>query len=249
MSKLHEVLAVEGDLDSAWKKVQREAEITFSKKSEHFRGMYQRYEAIDDDPTNTEPDKFSNLDTTVIAKLEYIFKHMIKYVDVVAQKDATNQVAKANIEIDGKVLVSDVPATTLLGLESKLSQLKSLLNVIPTLAPGIEWVDDKQAGKNIWKRKDALVKNKTKKTFQHKILVQADEHHPAQVEKWPIDQVCGKYIESQSSGEMSSAQKSSILDRVDRLHRAVKQARQRANATTVVNINIGKALTGFIMDE
>jgi hypothetical protein len=63
------------------------------------------------------------MDTTVKEKLEYFLKSMVQSVDVTASKDATNQVAIADLEVNGVVVAKDLPATTLLTLETKVKGL------------------------------------------------------------------------------------------------------------------------------
>ena len=46
MSKLHEVLAVEGELEGAYKKITEEAKVTFDKKAAHFMGVVKKYEPL-----------------------------------------------------------------------------------------------------------------------------------------------------------------------------------------------------------
>ena len=48
------------------------------------------------------------------------------------------------------------------------------------------------------------------------------------------------------SGMISSAQKSAILGRMDKLIRATKKARQRANTQEVVKVTISKKLIDFL---
>jgi hypothetical protein len=45
---------------------------------------------------------------------------------------------------------------------------------------------------------------------------------------------------------ITPARKSELLDRIDKLLRAVKKARQRANGTEVVKVNVGKSIMDFI---
>ena len=47
-SKLHELLAVESDTESTYKKVIEEAIITFLKKADHFFGMHKVLTMFDD---------------------------------------------------------------------------------------------------------------------------------------------------------------------------------------------------------
>ena len=248
MGQLHELLAVEGELEGQFKKILAETLSTFAKKPDHFLGSVLRAVMFAEEDANLVPaDEHSKLDTTVNKKLAYMFKTVQKYLNAVAQKDLTNQSAKADVVVDGKTILSDVPVTTLLGLETKLKQVRDVLTAIPTMPPGVEFELDPSQGEDVYKRVHPEEKFLTRKTFRHQILVQATEHHPAQIEKWEEDQRVGKKIKEVWSGMLTPAQKSDMLGRCDSLIRAVKQARQRANSEEVKNIKIGNAITDFIM--
>src|ERR1035437_751239 len=139
MGKLCEAIAVSGELDGAFKKIIEESKKTFKDKQAHFMGFIKRYVPFAEEEKATESiDEEKALDTTVQQKLDYMFEHVINHFDCFAQVEATNQVAKADLVVDGKVIISAVPATVLLGLESKLRVVKEVLDEIPTVAPGIE---------------------------------------------------------------------------------------------------------------
>jgi hypothetical protein len=248
MGKLHEVLAVEPDLEGTFRKILKEAEVTFSKKAHHFIGSVRRYEPFAEEAKDSESfEEPVNMDTTVTEKLAYMFEHVNRYFDVVAQKDATNQSAKADVIVDEKVLLKDVPVTTLLGLQKKIGLIREVLVHVPTLNPGIEWTKTPEKGEGVWSRKNPESQFKTSKTFKSQILVEATKEFPAQIEKWQEDVNIGRYTKEEWCGMMTPAQKSEMLGRCDALLRGVKEARQRANATEVTPMSIGKVMTDFIL--
>jgi len=248
MSKLHELLAVEADLDSVQKNIAMEAINSFTKKTHLFFG-YQKelkhfIEGLPEAPKDTQA-----LETTVNDKLAYVNDHIIRYFDAVYQKELTNQTAKSDIVIGDKVLAKDVPATFLLGLENKLKSLRLLYNAIPTLPSGVSWIKDVAYPDDVFLQSPSEEKYKTAKTFKHKVLYEATEHHPAQIERWEETENVGMYITHKWTGMLPVAQKSIYLSRLDKLLRAVKQARQRANTASVTNSKIAKDLFDYIMQE
>lgn len=247
MSKLHELLAVESQLDGTAKKIIEETKTTFSKKADHFQGFIRRYEPYMEGKENELPSEEKAMVTTVDKKLEYSFESIVAWLDAVLQKERTNQDAKASIEIDGVVIATDVPATFLLGLESKLKDVRDIVDAIPTLQPGIIWELDETVGKGVYRMKRDSERIRTQKVMKAVVLYEATDKHPAQVKEVTEDVAIGKYVESHWSGMLSPAQKSDMLARVDTLLRAVKQARQRANNTDVVNAHIGKSLMEYIL--
>ena len=245
MAKLHEVLAVEGDLAGAYKKILQETSVTFSKKAELFFGFIRTLEMFEEG-LPTPPSESKEVDTTVQDKLDYQKNFIIKYLDLVLQKEATNQKAMADIEIDGVTISKDVPATFLLGLESKLKQMREVYERIPTLPPGIKWEKDINKGEGIYVTSKPEEQFKTEKVIVPQILYEATVEHPAQVEKITETKNVGRYSRTSWSGAISPAEKSALLGRLDKLSRAVKKARQRANTEPVVKRTIGKELFDFI---
>ena len=62
--------------------------------------------------------------------------------DVEATKDWGNCVAKADVVLDGQVLMKEVPATYLLFLEKQLSDLRTFIEKLPALDESDEWSSD-----------------------------------------------------------------------------------------------------------
>lgn len=243
---LHELLAVEGDLEGVFKKIIEETKATFKNKPAHFLGSHRKLEMFADDDKVEYPEEHKAIDETVNAKLAYTAKPIKRYFDAILQKEATNQEAKADLVVDGKVLAEGLPATFLLGMESRLKIVRSIYTEIPTLDPGIEWEEDKSKGKDIFKTKFPEEKLKTAQTVQHKVLYDATKEHPAQIERWQEVVNTGKFIKQTWSGMISPYEKSMYLERIDKLIRAVKKARQKANTAEVVKLNIGETLFNYI---
>lgn len=246
--KLHEVLAVEGELAGVNKRILAETHATLSKKEDHFLAWHKTYDPKDEDG-ETFPEEHHEMVTTVPAKLAYMFKQIAPYIDAVAQKERTNQEAVADLEVDGQVIAEGLPATFLLGLESKLKDWRAVLDSAPTLAPGKKWTADEAKGKNVWVSEHDDKRNKTQKTVMSKVLYEATKEHPAQIEKWNENVVVGWTAQKNWSGMLSPAQKSEMLGRLDMLARSVKKARQRANSAELVKVKIGEDLAKFIMGD
>lgn len=255
MPKLHELLAVEGDLEGTYKQILEETLNTFTKKPNHFMGAEKTCRIFDENKQDDTPaTQRQELVTTVHDKWNYTQKHVIRYLDAVLQKESTNQQAVADIVVDGIKIAESVPATFLLGLETKLKNIRKVLSAAPTLPPAIKWEKDTGLGENVYRRSHPEKTFKTAKTFQHKVLVPAQfpkegeggQSLPAQIEKWEETQNVGEYTTEQWSGMLSPTEKSVMLGRLDTLIRSVKKARQRANTTDVVKHSIGEKLFNFV---
>jgi hypothetical protein len=249
MGKLHELLAVEGDLQGTAKKLAAETQRTFG-KHEAFLSQHRHLKMFDaSQQDSVVSDEYREMVTTVPAKLEYLSEAYVKYFDAVLQKEATNQTATADLVVDGTVIASNVPATFLLGMEARLKELRQVFEAAPTLAPGVAWEKDETAGKGVYRVKNADEKMKTAKTFMFKVLYAATDKHPAQIEKWEEQVAVGKYITNVSSGMMSPADKSAHLGRLDNLIQATKKARMQANMTEVVERTVGTQMFNYIFGK
>lgn len=247
MAKLHEILAVEGDLGTEKKKMVDEANVAFTKKKNLFTGQLKSLTMFDDSRSNENTNEQLEVETTVKEKLDWVTSSIKRYWDACLQKETTNQSACADVVIGDRTLLKNVPATFLLKLESELKSLRGLCENIPTRDPGFKWEKATQEGKDIFiaARDDSF---KTEKAMHHKVLVEPTENHPAQIEKWTEDQKVGRYTHRMFSGMISSAEKSDILGRVDKLLRAVKKARQRANEAEVKNVSVDEGVFSYIFD-
>ncbi len=254
MTKLHEILAVEPDLEGTAKKIVKETERTFE-RAELFLGFDRTWEMFAEaDQRETPPAERQRMETTVGERLDYTAKHLTKYYDGVLTKELANQEAKADLAMDGKVLIKDAPATFLLGLETKLKSLREMYGRIPTLPMGKEYVADLSIHPNAWRAKDPEIRYKSRKTFQHKVLVPAQfpkegeggTSLPAQIERWEENENVGQSTKNLWFGSVPSAEKAAILARLDALIQACKRARQRANDIEIKRQNVCRALFQFI---
>ena len=245
MSKLHELLAVENDLEKVATNLVGEAKTTFTKKANLFNGSVKTAVMFDADDPTPAPEVIK-LEETVPGKLAYVGKAIARWFDAVLQKEATNQTANADLIVDGEVLATGLPATFLLGLETKLKRLRDMYIELPTLQPGVVWELAADEGDGIFRAVDAQERFITAKTVKSTVLYEATEQHPAQIDKWNEDVKVGKYIVRGTSGMITSAEKAEILGRIDTLLQAAKSARMRANSVDVVQINIGHTLVDYI---
>ena len=252
MPKLHEILAIEGDKEGYFKKAVPEMIDLFKNKTQRFQGHNRTLKLVGEETfekLEAEKAESENLSitTTVPVELDYLARLTTEYIDVIAQKDLANSEAKADVIVDGQIILSGIPATTLLSLENKFKYLRQVYEEIPTLQPGASWIKDPSIGKYVYKDSNPEVRAKTKKSFDYKVLVQATDKFPAQIEKWDINIDIGYFTKIRWSGMLSVADKSALLGRLDKLIQAIKQARQRANEQEVnPHRRIGKQLFAYL---
>lgn len=247
MSKLHELLAVQGSLAGQASKVRGDLASTFEKKPHLFKAHKKCFTPIEEGALSTVEEQL-DIQSTVAQEIEWVSKSLAKAVDVAFQVDLANTTAKASIETEtGEKLADDIPATTLLQLEKRIAEWKDLIAVIPTLDPAKGFQLDRDHGAGHYKARD-VTKRRTIKTKKLYVKYAATDKHPAQTELVDEDVLTGMILEQEWSGLITPALKAELLDRVETLLRAVSKARSKANDQVVDSEKhkLGKDLLDFV---
>jgi len=245
MAKLHELLAVMADTTNAAQAVTKETSTVFAKKADHFRGASKTVAFFESSREGENTTESKQMVTTVADKLDHAFKSVGRHYDALLQLEEANGRAKADLVVDGTIIMKDVPATFLLGMESRLKAVREMILVIPTLEMSIKWTPDANLGEGVY-RSEATVAMKTEKTLKSRILVEPTKEHPAQVEKWNEDVPVARIETTHTSSMITPHEKSAMLLRCDKMISAVKKARQRANTVAVTDLSIAKEIFGYI---
>lgn len=246
--KLHQLLAVEPDIKGLEEKVRKEAIKTFKDKTSHFDGLVQEFKSNEENGTDVI-DEQKHVVTTVSSKLKYTQKSIIKLLDFTYQKELANTNAKADLVIENKegdptIIAKDIPATVLLNFESRLKDIRSIYDAIPTCDPSKVWKENPSETDQYIT--DIEKKFRTRKTPKVIVKYEATKEHPAQTELINVDNIIGEIQITHKSGRMTPADKSKLLEKIDTLIQATKQARQRANDVEVDAVKIGKEIFNYI---
>ena len=225
MTKLHELLAVEASLQSQARSAVKGLNGLFTAGIDRLKGEIRTYAPFDEDGESL-PDEVAVIATTVSAALVEMKNDFSGWMNVALQKEFNNTLASAQIEIDETPLLKSLPATALLNLESKLAELKEVYKLIPTLDPTEAWNFDENLG--CWVSSKRIT-NRTKKVPRVLVKYEATKEHPAQTEIIAEDVPVGRWTKILHSGAIPLSHKKVLLERIDTLIRATKQARQRAN--------------------
>lgn len=253
-SKLHELLAVEGDLKAEKMKIGQEALKTFSTKANLFQGFHKELKMVSEERQIENKEDHLKLETTVPKKLDYISKFFKRFWDARLQKEKTNQKAVSDLIVinnDGveQIKIENLPVTFLLSMEEEIKELRKILSVIPTLETGVEWVVDDQEGQDVYKTARPDISTREEKKVVYDIPVQATKEHPAQVRDRMTTEVVGKYTSFKWSGMISPADKHALMERADLLLKAIKKARMRGNDIEVEKGKIGTKLFGYLFGK
>lgn len=233
MSKLHELLAVENNLDGQAGKTRTELMKTFQDKRHLFSETRVTFKPLEEGTAETTEQQ-SDIQTTVADEVKWLSKILAKAWDAAYQIDVANTQAKANVvdEEDGTIILKDVPATALLQLEKRMKEMHDFILSIPTLDPAKGFKADANRGDGYYRALD-VTKPRTKKVFVPLVLAAATKEHPAQVKEGYEDKSIGTVLHQEWSSLITPAEKADLLDRCDRLARSIKRARSKANEQEV----------------
>lgn len=208
-------------------------------------GLTRAYEPYDQDDQDRLSPEYKDVELSVRDVIRDVVEVMVPYWDIVADQGASNQVAKADIVLgDGaEPILRDVPVEALLFLERQLVNLYTFASELPVLPGDRRWEYDANRGCFV---SDTVESQRSKKVQQPIVRYDATAEHPAQTEIITKDVAVGRFTAQLFSGAIPADQKKRILQRIATLQDAVKLARERANATEVVECKIGKVLLDYV---
>jgi hypothetical protein len=239
--KLHAVIAIEKGV-----KARVYAEITElhkrAQKPEPFGGYVKSYKPRTEGDELFPPER-KRVELTTREVLALVATRQAELFDVIATKDWGNRIAKADIILDGRVLLTDAPATYLLFLEKQLVDMRTFIDKMPVLDESEDWTRDPNG--DLYKT-GATITYKTRKVQRPLVLYHATTEHPAQAQVISEDVIVGEWEKVSHSGAFPVPEKRAILERIDRLLIAVKGARERANDVAVERREAGKAIFDYL---
>jgi hypothetical protein len=215
-----------------------------AQKAALFSGLVRTYQPKDDDG-ETQPSESHKVQEVAADLIESFQDSMQDLFDIVATQDRANCFARADVTVDGEVLIKDVPATTLLFLEKQMADVKTFIEHLPTLDPTEDWDYNKEQG--LWASKPQQT-SRSKKVPRAFVKAPATDKHPAQVDVFTEDVQVGTWTKISYSGAIPSSQKSAMLTRVAKLLDAVKSAREQANLVDATDVLIGESLLDYVFE-
>lgn len=244
-AKLHQLLAVENSLEGQANKTRAELTNTFEKKRHLLESKVTTFTPFGEGESSTESQ--SDIQTTVAKELKWVSGFILKALDASYQVAEANTQARADIVLeDGTTLITGVPATSLLELEKRMTEIQALVTAIPTLDPAKGFSQDPNGEKGVFQARQ-VNKTRTKKDKVVMVLYAATAEHPAQVQLVDKDIPTGTVSEQEWSSMLTPAVKAELINRVEVLSRAIRSARAKANETEVdVEKKIGAKLLNYV---
>lgn len=248
MAKLNQIVAVEKGTKNRVNERLSQVYKTLQ-KADLFTGHVKRYSPRDEDPTSQFgeqlPDDKRNVQQDVQLLLQQISETQTELLDVTYLRDVTNCAAKADVTVNGKVILKGAPVTYLLWLEKQLNDLHSEIKKVPTLDPAEKWSWDPTQGMYATEASQGA---RTKKITVPLVLAPATDKHPAQVKEATEDVRMGTWTTIKYSSAMPVDKREAMLKRVEDLHKAVKQAAQAGNMIDVPDADsVGKKIFEFVL--
>lgn len=245
MAKLNQIIAIEkGSKSNAYSVLSELNKIL--QKPELFNGFTKVYSKRDEDGEDL-PSESRKVQKTVRGILAQVMDAQSDSWYVTARKEWTNCTAHADIVVDDMTLAEGVPVTFLLQLEKHLTDLRTFIANLPTLDTNEDWQEDINSGLH---KTAAVQTGRTKKTQRPIVLYDATPEHPAQTQIITEDVLAGYWNTTKQSGAIPVPIKDAYCSKVERLLRAVKEAREAANNIDEVQPpHIERALLSYIFSE
>jgi hypothetical protein len=242
MPKLNQIIAVEKGVKSRSFAELTEAHHALQKPT-LLSGISRTYRPKDEEGEQLPPES-----TKVQVKAEEMVRQtaaiLTRLFDVTASKDWANCIAKANVVVDGRTILTDVPVSYLLFLEKQLTDLHTFIKKLPVLDASETWGFDASA--DCWAT-EPVQTLRTKKIPRNHVKAEATEKHPAQVEVYYEDVTVGFWRTIKFSGAMPAKRVNELLERVEKLQAAVKFAREEANGIEASEQKIGEKFFEYLL--
>ncbi|MFJ4838926.1 hypothetical protein [Streptomyces sp. NPDC088746] len=241
MTKLNQIIAVEKgvkskslqDITAAHHKVQKPALLA---------GISRTYQPKDEEGEQLPPES-ARVQIKAEEALREMSASLTRLFDVTATKDWANCSARADVTVDGRTVVSEVPVSYLLFLEKQLTDLHTFVKKLPVLDASESWSLDPST--DLWKT-DPVRTIRTKKVPRNHVKAEATDKHPAQVDVYYEDVPLGYWTTVKFSGALPARRVNELLERVEKLQHAVKFAREEANSAEVTDRRVGDAVFGYL---
>ena len=240
-AKLNQVIAIEkgakNRLYSAITELHKNAQ-----KADLFYGFSKTYEPKEEGSEQFPPEQKKVIlrSDDVLSETKKLFT---EFLDITATKDFANMTAKADVTVDGSVLVRDVPVPYLLFLEKQLTDLRTFVDKMPTLDESDDWRRDEATG--LFKT-EPMKTHRTAKVQEAIVLYDATEKHPAQTQLITKDVIVGYWNQVKQSGAITRGEKRKLLERIEAVLSAVKSAREEANSVEAEEKKVGGDILGYI---
>lgn len=253
--QLHTLIALRDSVKS--RKTQQLTEShRLSTKHHLYEGLTRSYRPRDQDGDQL-PTENQNIQVNADTMLNRLVQNVTRDWDMMASIDATNQLATADVEVPTgattttgepvyRTVLTGVPATFLLFLARELDDVYKFVDGLPVLDPAARWEYDPNVMANVT---EPVQTHRTKKVRRNHVVSVATDKHPERAEVYEEDVVVGDWTLVRRSGALPLERKARLLQRVDELRLAVREARERANQHDVVHVSVARQIFDVLLAD
>ena len=199
MPKQHELLAVRDSARGQSEKVRTGLIHTFQNKRHLFEEKVTTF-TPNAEGAASRTESQTLIQSTIVKELEWLTPIVAGALNVEVAIELGNTRSVGDIILEsGAVVAKGVPATALLIMSKRLSEIKQLVEAIPTLDPAKSFQLDADKGEGVYQARE-IVKNRTSKEQTPIVLYPATPEHPAQTQLITKDVVIGTIRELEWSG-------------------------------------------------
>jgi hypothetical protein len=241
-AKLNQIIALVNGKKTKSQKAMTEVYHNLQKPT-LFEGVTKTYEPLEENSSDVQPSEVKLVQYKVSDAISSAREALTELLDVTATQDWANCKAKADVVVDGQVVLSGVPVTYLLFLEKQLTDLHTLVNKLPVLDTAEKWTYSDESDSYQTER---TFRYNTKKVPRNHVKAEATDKHPAQVEMYYEDQPVGRTYTTKFSSAIPVKRRNELIARVEKLQEAVKLARESANMVEVESVKVAGPVFNFI---
>lgn len=239
--KLNQVIAIEKGTKTRAEKTLTDVHHKLQKQ-DLLGGIVRTYEPKDAEGEHLPPER-KMVQAHAPAQVDRALKALVDEYNVTATKEWANGSARADVVVDDVTVLSGVPVTYLLFLEKQLARLATFASKLPCLDPAYEWTYDPNKSCYVTPPVENV---RTQKVQEPIVLYDATTEHPAQTQLISRDVQIGTYKTTRMSGALPASSVVETLDRISKLSKAVKLAREQANSIEVERQYPGKQVLQFL---
>jgi hypothetical protein len=249
--EIHQLLAALPDIEAENAKI-REESIKLFEKRELLNG-YIKVLIMNDDARKDEEKgagEKKEITTSVMTRLKYAKKFIVRNIDAQLQREKANQIASARVVLpSGEEVEEDLPVLYLMSLEKELIREREMLNRAPTIDTLTKWAEDADADlEGIRVSAEPVRTNKTELRKVPVSVAPPTKEHKEQVIIVDENKTVGYYETTKVTGCLTPAEKAAGLAYFDTLIKEVKQAKSRANKAVVQKYEIGEKIVDGLLE-
>lgn len=244
-TKLSQVIGLETGARDEYNRVHDAAKNVLLGGHDKLTGVVKTYEPFTDDAPreHRRPQERRKVQVNGVVVLDEVAARLARLLDVTFTKEEADTEARADVEVDGQVLVEDAPVIYLLALDRELLKLRHLLEQLPLLDSAQEWEPE---GRGMWKTK-GKVQQYTSRVRRVLQLAPATKEHAEQVESYIDDVPVGDATTVHFCGGFKPEQVRAAIARCRRVQDAVHVAIAEANTQPVTDREAGEVVTQYIL--